>query len=305
MTRYSLFAAACVFLIVEPAAEARMHQHRIGPPPPESVELGSAELSVPMDASGGRPIVEVTIGGKGPYRFIVDSGAAGVVLTDELADSLDLEVLGEALIGSPAGGPPKPGRIVNVPRLEIGSARISGIHAVAGALPMKKDGDYQGVLSPALFPGHLVTFDFPARVVRVRAGELPAADDKEVFEYEAEERLPTVALDVAGTKIDAHLDTGAPHGFSLPARYAATLPLAGAPVDAGKARLVDREAALTSATLLGAARLGRFAFDRPSIVFNDAIPMGNVGTAILKDFAMTLDWTHHRVRLERSAGSPS
>jgi hypothetical protein len=303
MTRIALFAAA-VLATLEPAVEA--HQgHHMGPPPPERVELAGPEASVPMESLGGRPIVQVTFGGKGPYRFIFDSGAAGMVITDALADELELEVLGEALVGSPAGGPPKPGRIVRVPRLEMGGAQVSGVHAVAAALPMRDPGDYRGVLSPALFPGHLVVFDFPAKAVRVRAGELPAADEKEVFEYDSEERLPTVTIDVAGTRIDAHLDTGAPHGLSLPARYAGTLALDGAPVPAGKARLIDREVSLTSARLQGAARLGRFTFDKPQIVFNEAIPMGNIGAGILRDFVMTLDRAHHRVRLEGSAPPPS
>jgi predicted aspartyl protease len=304
MTRIALFAAA-VLVTLEPGIEARQHQHRMGPPPPERVELSGAEASVPMDSLGGRPLVQVTFGGKGPFKFIFDSGAAGMVITDELADELDLEVLGEALVGSPAGGKPTPGRIVNVPRLEMGGAQVHGIHAVAAPLPMRNPGDYRGVLSAALFPGHLVIFDFPAASLRIRPGELPAADDKEVFEYDSGERLPTVTIDVAGTRIDAHLDTGAAHGLSLPARYASTLALDGAPVESGKARLIDREVTVTSARLKGAAKLGRFTFDRPEVVFNEAIPMGNIGPGILRGFVMTLDRAHHRVRLEEKASPPS
>ena len=239
----------------------------------------------------------MTIGGKGPYPFIFDSGAAGIVITNSLADELQLEVLGEARVASPAGGEPRPGRIVRVPLLEMGQARVFGITAVATDLPKLKDGECRGVLSPALFPGNLVIFDFPARTLRARSGELPPADGKTIFEYDAQDRLPSVTIDVAGTEIKAHLDTGAPHGLSLPTRYSATLPLAGPPVDAGRAHLIDREVALTEARLRGVARLGALTFEQPMIVFNEALPIGNIGAGILQRLVMSIDLAHHRVRL--------
>jgi hypothetical protein len=302
MSRFTLLAAASVLLLLPlDAAGQQMHVHRMGPPPPDKVELSSPEAAVPIRSLEGRPIVDVKIGSKGPYPFIFDTGASGMVITGALADELQLEVLGEARVASPAGGAPKTGRIVRVDAIDIGAARVMGIDAVATELPAPAGGDVRGILSPALFPGYLVTFDFPAETLRIHSGELPAADDQEIFEYDAEERLPVVTLEVAGTKIDAHLDTGASHAISLPARYASSLPLDGPPVDAGHARLVDREVALTRARLKGSAKLGRFALDQPTIVFNEAIPLANIGAEVLRGFVMTIDRTHHRVRLQEAA----
>ena len=303
MRPIALPAFVFIVLLLPTAAQTPQAQEmtvrRMGPPPPERVELSAPEAAVPMQSLGGRPVVNVTIDGKGPFPFIVDTGASGMVLTNSLADELHLTVLGEARVGSPTGGEPKPGRIVKIAQLELGAAKVSGIHAVATDLPTPNDGEYRGVLSPALFPQYLVIFDFPAQSLRIRLGELPAADGKEIFEYDPQDRLPSVTLDLAGTAIKAHLDTGAPHEISVPARYATTLPLAAAPTDAGKGRLIDREVALTQARLNGKARLGSLTFDQPMIVFNESLPMGNIGSAILRRLVMSIDRAHNRVRLQQ------
>ena len=45
-------------------------------PPPEKVEVPVAGVTVPlMGDVGGRPLVDVTINGNGPYPFILDTGA--------------------------------------------------------------------------------------------------------------------------------------------------------------------------------------------------------------------------------------
>src|SRR5678815_2748316 len=49
------------------------------------------------------PVVEVTIGGKGPYRFAIDTGAQGHGrISTELAEQLGLPKVGE--VGTPAPG---------------------------------------------------------------------------------------------------------------------------------------------------------------------------------------------------------
>src|SRR5688572_31876065 len=49
------------------------------------------------------PVVEVTIGGKGPYKFAIDTGAQGHGrISAELAEELRLPKVGE--VGTPAPG---------------------------------------------------------------------------------------------------------------------------------------------------------------------------------------------------------
>jgi hypothetical protein len=51
-------------------------------PPPERVELRPTQTTVPMELFGGRAVVSVHINGKGPFQFILDTGAGGTAGPD-------------------------------------------------------------------------------------------------------------------------------------------------------------------------------------------------------------------------------
>jgi len=82
------------------------------------------------------------------------------------------------------------------------------------------------------------------------------------------------------------------------------LPLAAAPVAAGRIRTVDGESAVTMASLNGSMTLGRHVIENPEIRFA-ATPIGNIGYKILQQFAVTLDSKNHRVRLGPGASGPA
>src|SRR5262249_39558734 len=159
-------------------------------------------VSVPMHWFTKRPVVEVKINDKGPYRFILDTGAQGSVLDQGLADELKLPVVGEARVGSP-GGKGIPAKQVRLDRVEVGDAVLSGVPAVAfdrSFLDRGKDTP-RGVLSASTFPGFLVTLDYPQSRFVIRRGQLPAADGARVFAYDAKRPLPEIPLSVAGHEV--------------------------------------------------------------------------------------------------------
>ena len=92
------------------------------------------------------------INGKGPFHLVVDSGAAGLLHLDaEVAKSLGLETVGEAVSGDPSGKNPVRLPVMRVEALEIGGARFHGSRpspAAAGRDPTGGRGDRAG-LSPA------------------------------------------------------------------------------------------------------------------------------------------------------------
>ncbi len=42
-------------------------------PAPANIEVPQNGVTIPMQDMGGRPVVELKINGKGPYRFILDT----------------------------------------------------------------------------------------------------------------------------------------------------------------------------------------------------------------------------------------
>ena len=83
------------------------------------------EALVLLDLSeddGRRMRVAVTVNGKGPFPFLVDTGADHSVLSQELAQSLNLPAAGFANVNGIAGAQVRPRALVA--RLEVGGRRL-------------------------------------------------------------------------------------------------------------------------------------------------------------------------------------
>src|SRR5262249_21976508 len=103
-------------------------------PPPGKVILARKEIEVPLQLFGKRPVVEIMINRKGPYRFILDTGAGGSVVDEALITELQLPVLpGEVQVGSP-GGSPTPGKFVRLERIDLADLSILELTTVSMAL---------------------------------------------------------------------------------------------------------------------------------------------------------------------------
>jgi hypothetical protein len=266
---------------------------------PPKVELRTDEVSVPTHWFGKRPVVEVKINEKGPYRLILDTGAQGSVLDRDLADELKLPAAGEARVASP-GGKGAPAKQVRLDRVEVGDAVLSAVPAVAfdRLFPDRGKDVPRGVLSASLFPGFLVTLDYPQSRLVIRRGELPAPDGARVFAYDAKRPLPEIRLSIAGREVDLHLDSGAPGGIMLPLALAERLPLASKPVEVARGKRVDQDVVILGARLNGQVKVGRYVLENPELRFQDiADAPGHVGYEFLRRFAVTLDAANHRIRL--------
>lgn len=246
---------------------------------------------------GGRPMVEVRINGKGPYPFLLDTGASLTIVDESLARELSLPA------GERRGGLD----MVTIEDFRVGDVALRGLRAgsMGGMLSSQPvPNGPRGVLSAGAFPGHLVVLDYPGRRVSIKPGALPAADNRRVFEYRADEILPVIPVRVAGHEYRIHLDSGSGSAVMLPTRYAADLPLAAPPVTIGQARTVAGTFPVQAATVNGAVEIGEFTVDVTEIKFSDLRPgaepgIGNVGGAFLKSFVVTCDSANRRVRFER------
>jgi len=289
--------AAAARLFPQPMSEHREKQ-------PENVELASPEVAVPFELVKGRPVVSVRIGDKGPFPFVLDTGAGGTVIEAELAAELGLSVSGEVRIGDPLQPHSIPAKQVRIELLAVGGASFSGASATA----MENAGfsshlGARGVLGMPVFADLLLSIDFGKMELRMARGALPDPDGKEVLAFRrgmgGTIRVP---ISVASLSIDADLDSGSPAGLSLPDAYMETLPLEGKPVEMGRARTVNSEFVVHGAALRGAVAIGATRIENPSLRFN-ALPVANVGTDLLRRFAVTIDQRNSRIRFHEIAGA--
>jgi hypothetical protein len=303
MSQRSAISILAVAIGLSPAANAQIH---VGPrvPVPSSIEVPRDGVTVPMLDMGGRPVVELKINGKGPYRFILDTGAVTTVVSDELSRELSLTPPAGVQVASGGGGTAP--AIVVIHDLRIGDATLEGL--IAAAMPLggllNGEDSPRGILSAASFPGCLLTYDYPGKRILIKRGALEAADSRTIFQYNEDQVLPTVPVRIAGHDTQVHLDTGSPFGLVLPVKFLAELPLASQPREAGIVRTGGGEFPVSTARVDGTMELGKYKLDLGEVRFSNARPgpgpsIGNLGYEVLRHFVVALDSQNRRIKIDQ------
>ena len=272
-------------------------------PKPRETVLPKDGARIPFELAASRtvPVVQAKVNGKGPYSFIFDTGAAGTVLDEAFVASLGLELGAEQEIGDPSGAKKIVAREVSVDSIEVGDVAFRGIVAVAMDRKRFDPGlDLKGVLGLPLFGEHLFTLDYPAKEIVVAKGALPK-EGPDVLAYDAEGPLPRVEVALGDKKILAHLDSGAPSGWTFPKSFLEGAEWKEEPKVVGRGRTVNNEFEVYSGQLAVTLRLGPIEVQEPRVNYNDQFPFANVGYRALKDYAVTFDQKNNRIRLERKA----
>jgi len=258
-----------------------------------------------MDLTTRHPVIELTINDEGPYRFVVDSGAGGTLIDDDLAKKLGLETIGTARTADASGHAPREMPLVAVDRIGIGSAQFYDSIGVIGDLDEiwhdQQDGA-DGVLGFNTFTQCLVTFDYPGGKLIVEKGSLPAANEKDVLAYVEDHRLPTVKLNITGIDVPVTLDTGAALTGALAADLEGKIKTRSSPVAVGKAKRMNTTFTVQEARIDGSIMLGAYEIKEPIVHF-----MGErsvIGYNVFKHFAITFDQQAKLVRFARSGSGP-
>lgn len=283
-------ALACALALAAPHALAQDGAFPSGAPRVVDVPAGGAE--VPVTLVNRRPTVEVRVDGRGPFRFIVETGAPWSALTPA--------AIGELGLVADAGG------AFHLDSVALGGAVLRDFRVASLELPWS---DVHGVLGLNAYRDLLLTVDYPASRVRLEKGALPDPDGVELLRAIPVGPFWGVRVDVAGREVDAVLDTQSEHAFSAVPTLAEGLPLEAAPVLTGYAAgpgigLQD----LGTARLAGDVRLGGYTFRRPLLSLSPMPPhipqSWNVGGKVLHEFAVTLDQRRRVIRLARPTREP-
>ena len=156
------FIVLLTFVTSGQFGEARAQPQRRGLPAPAESVIPSDAVDLPMHRFYRLPAIDVTINGSGPFRVIVDTGAAGLVLKSEVVKRLELPdppglPAGAAMVQLRSPGGPVSGTLGYVETLEVGEARFLGVWTVGVDLPFGDDLD--GVVGMNVFNECLLTYD--------------------------------------------------------------------------------------------------------------------------------------------------
>ncbi|HEX6375273.1 MAG TPA: retroviral-like aspartic protease family protein [Allosphingosinicella sp.] len=261
-----------------------------------------------------RMTVPVSIGGRGPYNFIVDTGAERTSIAEELARDLKLGLGVRARLHSMT----EVSRIqtVVIPALEVGGKRVVGINAPA--LERRNIGA-EGILGVDSLQTQRVSFDFARQQMTVtnsrKREEIWPEDTIVVTAKNRLGHLILVDAAVDGQKVWVILDTGAQTTVANSAlrrklerrgRLAATWPIELQSVTGGR-MAADQ-------TMMKKIRLGGVDINNMPVAFADVHPFRQLGLAkrpalllgmdALRLFErVSVDFPNRRVRLLAPATS--
>lgn len=133
--------------------------------------------ALPAAASAGRPsttpfelledgsvVVPVTIGGTGPYRFVIDTGSSRTVIASRLSQALRLPVVAKTIVVTPSGR--DVANVVRVSGLAVGPT--SGATVTAVMMPADRYAAGQqvdGLIGQDVLATAVYTIDYQQRVI--------------------------------------------------------------------------------------------------------------------------------------------
>jgi hypothetical protein len=252
--------------------------------------------SAPMIERYGKPYVMVTIDGKGPYRFVIDTGTgADAFVTPELADELQLPTAAGAVVNDPSGQGGK-----RVPTVLLPSLRLAGVdfywvkalrHEVTG-----EAGTCQGLLGFTLFHDYLLTLDFPHQQVLLTEGALTPDGEKAVLPFRMPDGVPIASLRVNGQSVEAQFDSGG-SGLTLPEGLATHQKWEVPPIIFAAGQTMTTRFDIKAAKLASNVKVGKYTFTHPVVEIHPAFPMVNFGSSPMQNFALTFDQKNLLMRL--------
>lgn len=153
-----------------------------------------------------RMTVGVMVGGAGPYRFVVDTGADRTVVSSELAAALKFAPAGTAPLHSIAGVSPV--ATATVPSLQLTRKVVRNIVApVLGGSHIGAD----GILGVDALRSQRIDLDFAAQTMTVVPSVSEMSDDPNTIVVEGHRRngrLVITQASIQGVPITVVLDTG-------------------------------------------------------------------------------------------------
>jgi hypothetical protein len=316
--------ALSLFLLVASAAAARAQVR----PASNLTFEGGDSFGVPFELVDNRIFVEVWLEGRGPFRFILDTGGyAG--LSVETARRVGLK-LGNEVEGRGAGE-----SVVKAWETSVEETRIGGGTGDKGGAAGGKAGlvlreqdfrvfdfsDMRHVFGSEVFDGIIGLPVFSQAVVRVDYERRRLTFTKPsgfryrgaaaAVPFELERFLPIVRGEVDGLRVRLGLDTGDRSAFTLKGpfveghglreKYAPKVEAVtgwgiGGPIRAQVVRVASLKFAgfelREPVTRLSLQKSGAFAAGDTA---------GNVGGAVLKQFAMTFDYARRRLFFEKGS----
>lgn len=182
-----------------------------------SIAGGAAQTSVPFDLVENHVYLSVMLNGKGPYRFIYDTGGANIV---DPAVAKEIGAVGHGSVqGGGVGSTTESISFAKVDALQVGDATVKdqlfGVAPTRLGFGMSGGQPVDGLIGFELLSRFVTTFDYPARrVVLAMPGAATPAGAR-VVPLVLDGRQPQFACTIDEIASQCTLDTGSRASITL------------------------------------------------------------------------------------------
>jgi predicted aspartyl protease len=260
---------------------------------------GPFAATAPFEVSTGRPMIQLTVNGKGPYPFVLDTGAPGLIVRPDLVEELGLEVVGKTEVNSPMGGTPVEVSQVRVDSIDLGGASVNDLEAIVLG-HLGKAGLGMGIVGPSVFREHgPLQLDFKNNTVLIGDDAKPTGVETWIA-FGDSAPLLDIPVQIGELRIDGHIDTGSPGILAVPNSFEDQLPLNGPVRTVGMGRTVDAEFEIREAPIQVSVRVADAEIPLRQVKLAP-LPVANLGTAGLRGLSLYIDWENERFGLTGTA----
>jgi hypothetical protein len=190
--------------------------------------------------------------------------------------------------------------VYGTPEVSVGSVSFKNVDLVALSTVRGPDGEWDGILGNELLTLLPLTLDYGN--ARARFGG-PGLSEGLPIGFDS--GIPVLPVEIAGQKFEVHFDSGnGAGGLFLEEQAARALPLAGEPVERGRARTSFDDFAITEAPLAITATVGGVPLSINAIGWPSPRPGGNLGSRAMAGLSVTFDAKSDLAVVERSANPP-
>jgi len=273
----------------------------------------SDSVAVKIDMKRNGLFIEVRINGRGPFLFLLDSGAASTILSKALAEDLGMTVDG-AIPARGVGGFGSMGfgliDSVNIETLSWHLKRITvfDFEDLTGTGLAEID----GILGYDFFARFPMLIDFGRKKLILydpARADLPSFDNS--LDIEIYCQVPVVEVVLDGHPVRLALDLGAQMGLMIQGHsrwYRAVAETLDDLSEESKIQGVGGAQSVKTARA-DSLQIGNIKIDRPTVLIAEnyaAIPFpdyieGFLGVEILKRFQLFIDYSHRKIYLDNKA----
>ena len=257
--------------------------------------------SVPFELYRGHIFVAAFVNGKGPYRFVFDTGASGMGRADRrLVSELSLPKVGEEQNSD--GINVAPIDVVSADSLRLGSfqkrrlkllSRDYNLHRKAGEAPV------MGIIGRDFYKDRLLTIDYPKRTISFSDGKLKR-NDRGVVAYKPSFRIP-VCFSIGC--YDGKVDSGSNESIIIPKALVARIS-ASPPVHVGSGTSANTVFEMYEMQLLDPVSVSGVTARKQKVLYSDpSDDTINIGSDFLKDYVLTIDQRHRLLKISRPKGN--